>query len=225
MTDPEPTPAQERAVRDRLAAARHTAPVPADVVARLDATLRRLAAEDAEPPATAPVVTLAPRRRRTAAALLVAAAVVVGGVGIGQVLPTGGHDAATTSDAGADRAFSGGAPAAEQDSGTPGLSGSRRTTGPESASPDAAAAPPVAALSASRLRRDLLAVVDRPDAPFGAPTDCDAGDVGDGRLLPVTYDGQEAVVVLRTPRAGFRQADVYLCGNDSPVRSLELPAR
>jgi hypothetical protein len=227
MTDPELTPAQERAVRDRLADARHTGPVPDDVVARLDDTLRQLAAEGTELPALAPVVTLASRRRRTAAAVLVAAAaVVVAGVGIGQVLPTGGEDAATSgAGVAADREF-GAAPEAEQDSGAAGPTDSRRTAGAKTDAPGAAVAGlPTAALSRDELRRDLRLLVDLADTAYERSSTCDAGDVGAGRLLPVTYDGQEALVVLRTPRAGFRQADVYLCGDDSLVRSVELPAR
>lgn len=227
MSDPELTPAQERAVRDRLADARHTGPAPDAVVARLDETLGRLAAERTELPVTAPVVTLASRRRRTAAAVLVAAAaVVVAGVGIGQVLPTGGEDAATSGAGGAaDRELGARAPQAEQDSGAPGPADARRSAGAQADAPGAATGLPTAALSSDDLRRDLRVLADLAATGYDRSVTCDAGDVGEGRLLPVTYDGQEALVVLRTPRAGFRQADVYLCGDDSPVRSLELPAR
>lgn len=228
MTDPELTPAQERAVRDLLADARHTGPVPDEVVARLDETLRRLAAERTETPASAaPVVTLASRRRRTAAAVLVAAAaVVVAGVGIGQVLPRGGDDSAT-SGAAADRELGAQDSRAEQDSGGSGPSAdSRRTPGAESLSPDAATAPRAArVVSSGSLRRDLRALVERTDTAFGDTPACDAGDVGPGRVLPITYDDQQAVVVLRTPRAGFRRADVYLCGAGTLERSVRLPAR
>lgn len=76
---PENTPHHEDAVRRRLAEARHTDPVPADVAARLDATLADLVADRA---AVAEVVPL--RRRRWPAVLAAAAAVTA----LGFALPT-----------------------------------------------------------------------------------------------------------------------------------------
>jgi len=77
------TPQQTDAVRQALADARHTDPIPADVAARLEHALDglRVEREGAEP---RPVVSLDARRRRRYAArmLVAAAAVVVGGFGI-----------------------------------------------------------------------------------------------------------------------------------------------
>lgn len=109
---PELSSAQDRAVRDLLAGARHTGPVPADVASRLDDTLAELVAERAsagEAPSTAlptepaaatsldagpdtgagaTVVPLARRRRRLVGlGLVAAAAAVVGGVAVTEVLP------------------------------------------------------------------------------------------------------------------------------------------
>src|SRR6266545_3569382 len=94
MTDPELTPAQEDVVRRRLAAARHSEPMPDDVAERLDLVIAGLhdrpgdqpgGADVAETP-VAPVVDLAARRRRRLTQGLVAAAfVVVAGVGATQL--------------------------------------------------------------------------------------------------------------------------------------------
>ena len=85
------------AVRERLAAARVQDPIPADVAARLDATLAGLTGgTPAAPPAPGEggtTVTPLRRRSRVAPRLLAAAAVVVlagaGGVGVSQVLDHG----------------------------------------------------------------------------------------------------------------------------------------
>ena len=89
-----------------LASARHTAPVPPEVAARLDGVLAGLAAGDDAPaaPEPAPVTDLDAhrRRRRVAQILVAAAAVVVVGVGLGQVLDRGtGGDASSADNAGA----------------------------------------------------------------------------------------------------------------------------
>lgn len=113
---PDLSPAQDRVVRDLLAGARHTGPLPDDVAARLDATLADLAAARTAGPAPsstpadessegAPDATVVPlasrRRRRIGLGLVAAAAVVAGGVAVTQVLPQmSGEDAATSSEAG-----------------------------------------------------------------------------------------------------------------------------
>lgn len=80
MSHPDP----DEAVRRLLADARHDEPVPADVVARLDATLADLLST------RVPVVDLAARRRRRVAGAVLAAAsvVVIGGIALPQMLPT-----------------------------------------------------------------------------------------------------------------------------------------
>lgn len=92
------TPEQEADVRRLLAEARHDDPLPPDVATRLDRVLAQLAAGDPDLD-PAQVVELASRRRHRAASLLVAAAAIVAvGVGIGQVLPTGGSDSDSAAD-------------------------------------------------------------------------------------------------------------------------------
>lgn len=121
---PDLTPAQERAVRDLLADARHTEPLPDDVATRLDETLAELAAERASGAEAAPsapagadatsadaspdggpdasVVPIARRRRRLVGiGLVAAAAAVVGGVAVTEVLPRmAGEDGAASEVAG-----------------------------------------------------------------------------------------------------------------------------
>jgi hypothetical protein len=93
------TPEQEADVRRLLAEARHDDPLPPDVATRLDRVLAQLAAGDPDLD-PAQVVELASRRRHRAASLLVAAAAIVAvGVGIGQVLPTGGSDSGSADSA------------------------------------------------------------------------------------------------------------------------------
>ncbi len=87
MTDRQPTPREEAALRRLLRDARHDGPVPPEVAARTEETLAALGAggRDADPAGHG-----GPdhhRRRRAATALLVAAvSVVVVGIGVGQVL-------------------------------------------------------------------------------------------------------------------------------------------
>ena len=100
---PDLTPEQEQEVRRLLADARHTEPMPADVATRLDRVLADLAAQhgDTSPDdGTDSVVAMASRRRRRVTSLLVAAAAVVAvGVGLDQVVDTGGSgDSASTAD-------------------------------------------------------------------------------------------------------------------------------
>ena len=93
MTD-ELTPEQEADIRRLLAEARHDEATPAHVVARLDAVLGGLSANDVEVARTAAVTDLAGvrhRRRNAGRLLLAAAAVMVGGVTVGQVI--GNNDA------------------------------------------------------------------------------------------------------------------------------------
>src|SRR4051812_14456517 len=112
--DPAESPEIEE-VRRLLAEARHTEPMPDDVVARMDQVisgLRQTSAGSersadyvpADPDAT--VVPLAAHRRRRAAGLLVAAAaIVVGGVVVAQNLPLSStSSSASTAGSGAENA-------------------------------------------------------------------------------------------------------------------------
>ncbi len=91
MSEPDDLTAEEEQVRRLLADARHTAPLPDDVAARLDAVLADLRDEDPATPAPVvatqrPIDLAAARRRRNVRTWLVAAAAVVAvGFGINQV--------------------------------------------------------------------------------------------------------------------------------------------
>lgn len=222
MPDPDLTPAQERAVRDLLAGARHDEPVPDEVTARLDATLDELHAErGTEHPTerpTAPVVPLsrAARRRRLAGgALVAAAAVVVAGVGIGQVVDVTGSGSGGDASSVADEAAGGGSERAPS-----------QGIGPEEKG-EALARGSAATLRADTFRKDVrrLAPVSalarsRPRLPG-----CEVRGAGRGTWVPVTYDDQEGVLVYRTPRKGAQRVDLYLCGSDSVTRSVVLRGR
>lgn len=109
MSDPELTPAQADAVRRALRAARHDAPVPDDVAARLDARLAELVDERSPADST---TTLAPagatvvafRRRRWPAVLAAAAAVTAVGLAGTQLLDRTGQGDSLTSAESADDA-------------------------------------------------------------------------------------------------------------------------
>ncbi|ANH37701.1 hypothetical protein I601_1259 [Nocardioides dokdonensis FR1436] len=94
MTAPvAPSPEEEARLRRLLADARHEAPVPADVGARLDEVLGRLEAGEDVPSGISGTGVLefaAARRRRVASMLVAAAAVVVVGIGLGQVVDLDG---------------------------------------------------------------------------------------------------------------------------------------
>lgn len=245
MPDPTPesslTPAQDDAVRALLASARHTDPVPADVVARLDATLASLSEERRESPleapheTRAPVVALASRRRRTAATLLLAAAaVVVAGVGIGQVLPSGtSNDSAGSAESATsaeDRS------SAESDQGlgaesfSPDAGGEEKQgdTSSREVAPEATSGAP-SELSARSSDADLKAQVRalrRSATPSALAADqfCPLPGAGAGELVSVTYDGLPGALVFRAPVGRTQQVDVFLCGQRGALRSLQLPA-
>lgn len=172
---PDLSSAQERAVRDLLADARHTGPVPDDVAARLDATLAGLAAERAagptssttpdgtdDPPEAGPDAAVVPlaRRRRIGLVLAAAAAVVVGGVAVTQVVPQlSGEDASTTSEAGGGAALDAGA-------------GQDRAGAPQEGGVSAVSRIP--RLSTDSFRRDVLRA--RRLAERGVPQEAAASD-------------------------------------------------
>jgi hypothetical protein len=205
-----------------------------------------------EDPKPAPVTALAGvrQRRRTAGRLLLAAAaVVVGGVAVGQVVgdSTMDADSGTAADTAADapREGSGGdAQVDEQNSGG-------GTSEPESA-PEPAASPldeaqlldqvqaPVSLTSdrfAADVRRELSrnsavltqaasADFDGVRAYLAKDSDfvCSSGAYGEGTTLPAFYDGEEAVLVLRRPRAGIQRVDLLACGTAVELNSVDLPA-
>ena len=249
MPDPQPdpqpdsslTPAQDDAVRALLASARHSAPTPHDVVARLDATLASLSEERREvrPETGAPVVTLAARRRRTAATLLLAAAaVVVAGVGIGQVLPSdmSGGDAGSSADApvtgeeetstsGSDRTFVGESGSSDGDAEEKQDADPRARESAPSTSHDALS--DLHALdSASALKpqvRELRRFSDDA-AGYSADPACLLPDAGNGETVAVTFDGLPGALVFRAPVGSTQQVDLFLCGERDALRSMDLRA-
>ena len=230
-TDPTPEldPEQD-AVRRLLADARHDGPVPDAVADRLDATLAGLIAERDElvgtpPPAErAAVVDLGARRRRMASiGVLAAAAVVVAGVAVGQVLPSGGDSASDGAGASA------GAPADRSDEPEAGADAASPSQLPKSAAPGAsdATGPQPEILLDDDLEqslRDLRVLSSRSVALGDVPAGCLPGAEGPGRRITVIVEGQPGLVVLRPVRSGRQLAEVYVCGEPDPVRTLSLPA-
>lgn len=244
MSDPETSSGlsapEEARLRRLLADARHTAPMPDDVVGRLDDVLARLAVEEPVAPRTVeperpdPVVaSLDAQRRRTlrrrvAGGLLAAAALVVGGVAVPQLL-----------------------------SGT--MSGSADTMTGDNAGPEAdegADAPQAAATDDPRAVATFPALEDLPTADVQDPSALDAylseeslarieaeagsaspfrlacRDVawGAGRKLPIVFgtgsEREPGVAVVRgTTSEGRTAVDLFVCGRPDPVGSVEVPTR
>lgn len=232
-------------VRRLLAGARHTDPVPEDVVARLDRVLADLAAE---PSRVRPVTDLATRRRRVTRLLVAAAAVVAVGVGVQQVVspqavsPQGGSDSASAptthdlredvaADQGADSSGAGATASGEQ---APEPTGSSSLDGLTAALPQSGSA------DLLRLRPHHFADDVAGHATFGnargarvggrelafdaAGLACRADAWGRGTFVPVRYGRIPAVLVLRRALGDTRVADLFLCGDTEPTRSVTLPA-
>lgn len=236
---------EDEQVRRLLADARHTEPMPDDVVARLDGVLADLHADRPVRPGVTDLA--AARRRRRARGLLVAAAaVVVAGLAADQIRGAGGGDDS-------DSAASGGAASQVEDGG-----GAGREVAPESAERPsehsdradeleggtATATTDGTALfqgyafkltpddfgdKAVRLQRRQLDQRHL-DHDAGAALDarakarCAAGEWGAGRVVVVRYDGSLGALVYRAPRGDTQVADLYLCGRDEPTRSITLSA-
>jgi len=226
MTEsPDLTPEQD-AVRRLLAEARHDGPAPPEVVARLEETLAGLQAERTRVADTAPVVDLAARRRRfVGAGVLAAAAVVVAGVALGQVLPQGSSDSDNASTAESfDSGGSADSPAGGEDDG-----GDAAAESPEELSGRVPSPQVLPELSLDDDLDDVLTAL-RSDSRRVATLSADAlvacqvGEVGQGRQVAVRLDGQPGLVVFRAAQGPGQEADVYLCGDPEPVRTLTLPA-
>ncbi len=222
------------AVRRLLADARHTDPMPADVVDRMDAVLTDLAASPAESgePADAPVasvvVSLAAQRRRRAVGLLVAAAaIVVGGVVVAQ--HPFGSDSQETASAGsraADSSQLGSTGGRIQPKSTPGsdsleelgdaatIRHGRLLVRPQHFTADALAARRVLAKKA-------------PLPAYASLSRSGSSCVGPGvrgELVRATYQQSRATLVFHAPGSGSQVVDLYLCGSSRPVRSATLPS-
>lgn len=251
--DPDPglTPEQERRVRSLLADARHAEPMPADVAARLDRVLAELASGEPVPP----VVPLAARRRRRRAAtmLVAAAAVVAVGVGLGQLLPTGGESGGSASST-ADRAMTSDVPDSGRDvsrspRSRPERSGGIATNGQAASAPQglhpspgsdlatlAGFGPPLTvrpdhfSRDVTRARRTVAsyAASDRArggDLDQRSGFSCIVGHWGRGHVVPVRYGQRHAVLVLRPVRGDTQVVDLFRCGGSEVLRSITLPAR
>lgn len=233
--EPDLTPEQEQEVRRLLADARHTAPIPEDVATRLDRVLDELARGEHPTPVPAPVVQLASHRRRRAASMLVAAAAVVAvGVGLGQVVGGGGSDSGSGAASSADSARE--LPTTAQ----------KDTPSSESALAGSAAGDSVDSYALPQpvrvreqhfsadvrharqlLRSSLRSAKDQSSDGTNASIavgPCPRGDWGSGRLVPATYDGQQAVLVFRAVAGDTQVVDLFACGSDVALRSITLPA-
>lgn len=251
MEDPELTPAQEEAVRRRLAAARHDQPMPADVASRMDDVIAGLAAERAGAPhATTPaatdaspgsssssgeLATVTPLRRRWPQVLLAAAAVAAIGVGVTQVLPT---------DSGDDSSVDAGGSNSELDRDESFAEAPPESGGEE---PPADAAPSEAPASGEdhysaqldRLAEDYLPQLSqlpgvtadkdsRAELRAQRAAGCGPATLPAGATpISVLYGGREALVVFG-PVADPQLVSIYVCDSEqprTPVETVELPAQ
>lgn len=211
-------------VRRLLADARHTEPMPDDVATRMADVLAGLAAEsEPSPPprSNAVVLPIASHRRRKVAGLLVAAAVVVvGGVTIAPHLTSGtASSQSTASDAGGESNLG----SAEQPNAqskvprnsTVQLEGGLVVVRPEHFAVDARHGRDLLRRYATvqgDAATDKLAPVTCPDVP------------GPGQRLAAKYRQASAVLVYRPAEGGAQMVDLFVCGDDRPVRSTTLPA-
>jgi hypothetical protein len=234
MTEPEPS-AHDEQVRRLLADARHDAPIPAGVAARLDGVLADLAAERAAPPVPppplgppAPVVDLAARRRRRqgAAMLVAAAAVVAIGIGVGTVVDRspGGDSAGGSAESSesfdrgtAQEREAGGAAEPSSKPAPSDTLGELARVAPVPVSSDTFAADAERYRSLSRRQQKPGAAEN--DHGF----DCAPADFGAGVLVPVIYDGREAVLAYRPPTDDAQVVDLLQCGTGDVVRTTTLP--
>ena len=220
------TPEQEAQVRRLLSDARHTDPVPADVVARLDRVLEGLGDDSAR---EATVVRLADRRRKATRWLVAAAAVIVVGVGGNQVLDgfngfSGANDASVPAAEAQneDNGVGAESPESTHGDGEPQAPGDRARL--------AKVRPQLLAADAEALR-DGVAVYDyelvdgKRDEDFEAAARavCSTGDWGSGRYIAVRYAGDPGWIVFRKPEGDTQEADLFLCGSELARRSLTLP--
>jgi hypothetical protein len=245
-------PHDEDEIRRLLADARHTEPMPDDVVARVDRVLADLRRNERRRRTPTPVDLAAARRRRRARGLLVAAAaVVVVGIGIDRIDLTtaGSDDSASTADSGADSEA--GSVGAADGGGRDG--GRDLATQPQQAHDDApgpSGTQELARMATVRLssddfgagvrqaRREVVAdtVAARAyasssqalrrglDQLDGGSVVCSFGDWGRGRFVPARYGGALGVLAFRRPRGETQVVDLFLCGGDEPTRSITLPA-
>jgi hypothetical protein len=219
-------------VRRLLAQARHDEPMPAHVVARMEALLTGLARTEPQGRDADVVPFGARRRRRKAVQLLVAAAaVVVGGVGVSHLHLSSADNSGVTAASSTDRlGNTGNAPAA-----------GRVPRGSKPGAAKSAQALPGPQLSAHSVKVRNGRIVVRPGhfsadvqaaEPVLAPaSDFVARDYGaagcvaapaDSTVVPASYEHAPAALVYRRPEGSTRVVDLFLCGRPTPVRSVTL---
>jgi hypothetical protein len=210
-------------VRRLLADARHTGPMPDDVVARMDDVLAGLRREAADAPVVVPLY----RRRRTkAAGMLVAAAViVVGGVVAARQLPSFGPEATSA----------GSAAGQENAPAQGGSGGHTRQPGTQFQGKQTAGQAPVVrhgrvVVHPGRFTADALAgrrLLQQLSATKGDHLEtarCPSVPSGAARVLEATYERAPAALVYRRPSDSSQVVDLYVCGTSQPIRSTTLPA-
>lgn len=220
------TPEEETRVRRLLADARHTEPMPDDVVARLDRVLAGLAEE---PTREAAVVRLADRRRRATRLLVAAATVVVVGVGGSQVIDGMGSSSSEDAGGAAD------VPAAESEAEGGDTDEAQGLGDQPNGEPApvrdqlrvAKVRPETFAADADKLRdgqRNLLTESQASREDVAAlDAVCSSGAWGAGRYVAVRYAGDPGWIVFRRPQGDTQVADLFLCGSELASRSLTLP--
>lgn len=236
MTDRDLTPDEEERVRRLLADARHTEPMPDDVVARLDAVLADLGEESAPSVTVVTSLDAARRRRGRGRALLVAAAAVtVLGVGTPALMNalTGmgvsSNDSATSGEmpeaASEGKGARDNAQSDDQPEGQPAGSGDQFESAPDPASPPAALSSHRFKAQVRKYAADADALLrDNETQDYSAVGACVPQEAwGSGDLLPATYDGELGMLVYRAPRGDVQRVDLYLCGTRTPVRSVLIP--
>jgi hypothetical protein len=230
-------------VRDLLAEARVTGPVPGDVAARLDETLAALRAERfgaGEPYADpAPVV---PLRRRLAPLLAAAAAVVVvagGAVGVTQLVQdrTGSSGSATGSvsaDAGASSRSTAGASGAvpqlaratfAQDAAavmrTLTVAEAGAASDAAGATPDATAQPQ--ADTAGKAVAPPVTATPAPEALAAPLAGCPGPRAPGAVTVPATLDGRPVALVFRPPTPAAQRVEAWSCDGATLLVSASVP--
>jgi hypothetical protein len=243
---PDLTSADETRVRRLLADARETAPMPAEVVARLDGVLADLRASEASAAVTAAVTEAADEpvrgertavvvpisrwRKRIAGGLVAAAATVLGVAVVPQLVSGGGGQTASEGDA-ASQAEDSGADESGADTPESAPGATTQKEGPASVEPPEAFASEqldeldVASLTRAELRRTALNLRSGKTARTqdSAAAPCGTAAAG-ARVVPVRYDGAAAALVY-LPVTGARQpVELWTCPGPDVVETFTLPA-
>ena len=210
-------------VRRLLADARHDAPMPDDVVARMDRVLASLGDEThqdgTEPGRDADVVPITARRRRAAALLVAAAAVVVGGVALGPHLPHGSPGSPAGSSA---QDSAGGAQLGNTENGNGGHQPALGPTAKATIRHGRIVVPPQEFPAAALQGRDLL--TRRTDSSDLHAEGACSGIPQDATAVPAEYRHAPAALVYRRAVGTSQVVDLYVCGSSRPIRSTTLPA-